>query len=237
MKINCVYEHNDNDTLLWAENLPGLYARGASLAEASNKMCIAVGSYCTWAGEAFEPPAAVEIVQEKVSALDIKDADSDVLFDSERMPITEEEYQRLKTLSLRSATEFFALYQAIPDKHQSILPKRNTFYGVAPRTAQEMYEHTKNVNSYYFAEIGIAADNEGTIAECRARGFEALEAQAEYLSPKVFCGSYDEAWTLRKVLRRFLWHDQIHAKAMLRMAKSTFPGIHIPNVFGFDYEH
>lgn len=26
-----------------------------------------------------------------------------------------------------------------------------------------MYEHTRNVNDYYFGEIGISADNEGSI--------------------------------------------------------------------------
>lgn len=33
-----------------------------------------------------------------------------------------------------------------------------------------MYEHTKNVNGYYFGEIGVSADNEGNILECRERG-------------------------------------------------------------------
>ena len=30
MKIQCVWEHNGNDTLLYAVNLPGAYARGTS---------------------------------------------------------------------------------------------------------------------------------------------------------------------------------------------------------------
>ena len=31
-------------------------------------------------------------------------------------------------------------------------------------------------------------------------------------------GSYDEMWSVRKVLCRFVWYDRIHAKAMWRMA-------------------
>ena len=31
-----------------------------------------------------------------------------------------------------------------------------------------------------------------------------------------------ETWTLRKLLRRFIWHDRIHARAMVRMMKRTF---------------
>jgi hypothetical protein len=35
-----------------------------------------------------------------------------------------------------------------------------------------------------------------------------------------------------KQLRRFIWHDRIHAKAMYRMVIRTF-GENIPNVFRF----
>ena len=85
-----------------------------------------------------------------------------------------------------------------------------------------MYKHTKNVNTYYFGEIGVQVDNNGTIAECRERGFALLERQRDFLENQVFLGSYDEEWSLRKVLRRFIWHDRIHAKAMYRMALKTF---------------
>lgn len=87
-----------------------------------------------------------------------------------------------------------------------------------PLTAEEMYRHTKNVNAYYFGEIGVEAGNEPDILICRRAGFAALERQPRYLHNAVFHGSYDEDWTLRKVLRRFVWHDRIHGRAMWRMA-------------------
>lgn len=121
-----------------------------------------------------------------------------------------------------------------PDKNKSCLPARTTFYGQIPRTAFEMYEHTKNVNDYYFREIGVFTDNEGSIVECRERGFALLESQPDFLSSRVYLGSYDEEWSLRKVLRRFIWHDRIHARAMYRMAIKTFGDDAVPNVFFFD---
>lgn len=99
---------------------------------------------------------------------------------------------------------------------------------------REMYEHTKNVNAYYFGEIGVETDNEGSILECRIRGFELLEEKHDFLENRVFDGSYGEQWSLRKLLRRFVWHDRIHAKAMYRMALKTFPDAFIPNIFKFD---
>lgn len=233
MKINCVWEHNGRDSLIYAIDLPGAYARGASREAAMAKMEREAASYLRWAGAPLPEEICPEIVQEKDSALEIRDADSDVLFAQERLTLTLEEYTALKRLALKSAEDFLALYRAVPDPRQSCLPRRNTFYGPVPRTAEEMYAHTKNVNSYYFGEIEVDADNEGDILDCRRRGFCRLEAKPDFLSSPVFDGSYGEEWSVRKVLRRFLWHDRIHARAMYRMAVKTFGPEKIPDVFCF----
>ncbi len=214
--IRCVWEHNGDDTLLYAVDYPGAFARGASLSQAAEKIEVEIRSYCAWRGTSAPEGITVEIVQEAACDLQIRDADSDVLFDSEKEPLTQDEYHALKILALRSAEDFMALYESVLDKEQSTEPIRRTFYGQVPRSAEEMYRHTKNVNAYYFGEIGVEADNEGNILECRKRGFVLLEQQPGYLNNVVFEGSYGELWTLRKMLRRFLWHDRIHAKAMYR---------------------
>lgn len=234
MKIRCVWEHNGNDSILYADNFIGAFTRGRDKDETIQKMPSEISSYLKWIGASSPDLMDFEIVQEKESELAIADADSDVLFDKEKKPLSMEEYKELKALALKSAQDFQSLYQAIPDRDKSCMPIRNTFYGQVPRTAYEMYEHTKNVNSYYFSEIGIEADNEGSILECRLRGFELLEKQADFLDNEVREGSYGEDWSLRKVLRRFVWHDRIHAKAMYRMAVKTFGKDSIPNVFSFE---
>lgn len=231
--MRCVWEHNGNDTLLYSMDHIGAYTRGHSLEAAMGKLQAEIGAYCEWSGQKWEQKTDIEIVQEKSSDLQIADADSDVLFDSEKEPLSREEYEALKALVLKSAWDFHALYSSVPNKDESCMPQRRTFYGDVPRTAQEMYEHTKNVNSYYFAEIGIDADNEGTIYDCRKRGFEVLEQSTDFLDNVVMEGSYGELWSLRKVMRRFLWHDRIHAKAMYRMAVKTFGAFGIENTFKF----
>ncbi len=234
MKIRCVWEHNGNDSILFADNFIGAFARGSSKDLALRKMPLEVRSYLRWKGDPAPDSLEPEIIQEKRSHLTVSDADSDVIFDTEREELSFDEYTDLKSLALKSAQDFLTLYRAIPDKDKSCLPYRATFYGQVPRTASEMYEHTRNVNDYYFDEIGVSADNEGTISECRERGFAALESRRDFLKNTVCIGSYDEEWSLRKLLRRFIWHDRIHAKAMYRMAVKTF-GVHaVPNVFMFD---
>ena len=233
MKIPCFWEHNRGDTLLYAVDLPGAFTRGESLSAAIAKMPAEIESYLAWKGDPVPDLIEIVIAEEKESELDIRDADSDAIFDSEKAPLTREEYEVLKALALRSAKDFLALYESIPDKDAGLSPIRKTFYGQVPHTAREMYGHTKSVNAYYFGEIGIEADNEGDILACRRRGFEALEAHPDFLHMPAAEGSYGEYWSVRKMLRRFIWHDRIHARAMWRGACRMFGVNGIENPFRF----
>ena len=234
-RLHCVWAHNGGDTLLYAADAEffGVYARGTSREEALQKISRDAAAYCRWRDVPVPGGFTVEVVQEQESTLQICDADSDVLFDTERPPLTFAEYAALRDRTLRSARDFLALYRAVPDAERSVLPARKTFYGAVPRTAEEMYVHTKNVNAYYFGEIGVEAGNDGDILSCRSEGFARLERQEGYLENPIFSGSWGEDWTLRKLLRRFLWHDRIHAKAMYRMALRTFDPGTVPDVFRF----
>ncbi len=237
MKIKCVWEHNGEDSLLYASEYPGAFTRGNTKDVALSKIEKEIAAYMAWTGipgmrsHTFN---GVKIVQDAPCKLQVCDADSDVIFDEERLSLDRNAYERLKALVLRSASDFLALYHSVPDKNYPLSPLRSTFYGQAPRTAEEMYQHTKNVNAYYFGEIGMDTDNEGTIFECRKRGFEELEKQENFLIQEPVEGSYGEVWSLRKLLRRFLWHDRIHAKAMYKRAVAIWGKNTIANPFFFD---
>ena len=233
MKITCIWEHNGSDSILYASNLPGASTRGPSLEAAAERMGREVRRWFAWQGLAYAGESEIEIVRDAACTLNVSDGDSDVLFPEEAVPLTMEEYIRLKELALKSAADFLALYESIPDRDLELKPRRDTFYGAVPVTAREMYLHTKNVNAYYFGEIGVEADNDGTIVQCRQRGFAALERIPGFLDNPVLEGSYGELWSLRKMLRRFVWHDTIHGKAMYRHGIKAFGSGKIPDPFCF----
>ncbi|MBO4537506.1 MAG: hypothetical protein J5694_01390, partial [Erysipelotrichaceae bacterium] len=90
MKVRCVWEHNGSDSILYAENFVGAFTRGASLKETVLKMPEEIRRFQLWKGEPSINDCTVEIVQEKESDLEVKDADSDVLFRTEEMPLSAE---------------------------------------------------------------------------------------------------------------------------------------------------
>lgn len=83
-----------------------------------------------------------------------------------------------------------------------------------------VWEHNGNDSILYAANF-VGAYTRGESKEI------ALQKMAKEIA------SYQE-WKEKegKMLRRFIWHDRIHAKAMYRMAVRTF-GSGIPNIFHF----
>ena len=234
MKIEAVCEYNDKGYLIYATNFVGAYVRGATENEALSKFGGEVRAYLRWCGvcELPKDDVQVEIVQRKESPLQICDADSDVLFDAERVPLREAEYERLKLLVLKSARDFRKLYESIPNPDISGRAPRRTFYGAVPRTPHEMYEHTNSVTSYYTGAFGLETENVADIYANRMQALAELETLPDFLSDKVYIAPDGESWTMRKVLRRFIWHDRIHAKAMWRTAVALW-GSEIINPFYF----
>ncbi len=101
MKIKCVWEHNGNDTLLYAVDFPGAFTRGESKTTALNKVTKEIHTYTQWLGISAPIIDEIEIVQDAPCELAVCDADSNVIFESESSPLTNEEYKNLKNMALK----------------------------------------------------------------------------------------------------------------------------------------
>ena len=99
-----------------------------------------------------------------------------------------------------------------------------------------MADHTNRTLSYYAAGLGISFENDGGLLENRKRLFRAIESTPNFLLPRVHEAADGEFWTLRKLMRRILWHDRIHAHALYRHAVTFWQKDRIANPFGFGSE-
>ena len=234
--IEVIAEYSDNGAMLWADAYPGAYARGETVSKALEKFPKALSVFSRWAYGVPMPDLAESdfvVTHAYKTDLAVEDADGNVLFPSERLPMDMTEYTQKKQLCLRSAQDFEKLLNSIPQKDRALRKSRRTFYGKIPCSAREMADHTNRTLEYYANGLGISFENEGGLFENRKRLFRAIESTPNFLLPRVREASDGELWTLRKLLRRILWHDRIHAKAMYRMAVKTFGTAQIENPFKF----
>ena len=231
MHIDAICETNGKGWLIWAAQCPGAFARGATENEALAKLPGDVRRFLHWAGEpagdiTVTPGAPIE------SSLHTEDADSDLLLEADYAPMTEADYAAAKLLVLKSARDFCALFESIPNPDISPRAPRTSFYGPVPRTPREMYDHTNSTTAYYMAAFGIPFENMPDLYANRLQALAEIEEREELLTGKVCTAPDGERWTLRKLLRRFLWHDRIHARAMWRTAAPLW-GSAVADPFGF----
>lgn len=172
MSLRLVDEYNHKGHLIYLEDYPGAYVRGRTQDQALAKIPAELSRYHLWTGQHLDPYPILDyqIRQGEKSPLPIEDADTGVLFHSERLPLGAEDYAHLKSLVLKSANDFLSLYQSVPAKDQALKAARQTFYGQMPVTASAMYAHTKGVNRYYFASIGLALTGNGGLQQGREEG-------------------------------------------------------------------
>lgn len=231
--MNAVLEYNDRGCMLFSADCPGAFARGRDRREAMAKLPGDVRSFCRWAGLPIPAPSLVKILEEVYQPeLQVEDADGNVLFSSERAPLTPEEYAPLRALVLKSAQCLDQLYAAIPDPEAPLGPERVTFYGRCPNTARAMFDHVNNCTGYYIAGLGAECDILPGCCATRLGALAAAEALPGFLDMSPHQAEDGELWTPRKLLRRFLWHDRIHARAMFRRGWANW-GEQIPDPFGF----
>ncbi|MDG6940012.1 MAG: hypothetical protein JRN39_06390, partial [Nitrososphaerota archaeon] len=90
-----------------------------------------------------------------------------------------------------------------------------------PSTIREVFDHVNGTQYYYLARTGIVpgrgVDDFGPRRELCIRKVEELYHQRG--NSRVWQAD-GESWTLKKMLRRFVWHDRIHGKAIVRMLRS-----------------
>ncbi|MDO4543342.1 MAG: hypothetical protein Q4C01_02210 [Clostridia bacterium] len=233
MIINAILEYNDKGCLVWAENYFGAYARGKTPQEAYQKLPAEVARYLRWSENRDFEGGEVAVRFESKSSLAVDDADSDILFPSERLPMDMTEYIGKKELILRSARDLKTLYLSIPQRNRALVKSRPTFYGRIPQTAVEMTTHVNNTLSYYAAGLGIEHENLPDLVENRAAFFKTIERKGDFLNLGVCTASDGESWTPKKLMRRLLFHDIIHARALYRKAVSFWGKERILNPFFF----
>ncbi|MDO4564725.1 MAG: hypothetical protein Q4C04_03850 [Clostridia bacterium] len=233
MKIDAILEYNEKGCLLWAEGYPGAFSRGKTASEAVAKLPAEVASYLLWAHEKRTEFDEVSIVFEKKSQLNVEDADSDLLFPSERLPMDMAEYIQKKELALRSAHDFSVLYLSVPQRKRALVKSRPTFYGRIPQSAEEMLNHTNSTLAYYAAGVGVDFECLPDFERSRLAFFRAIEQSPDLLQPRIFIAEDGEEWTVKKLMRRLIWHDRIHARALYRKAVSFWGKARIANPFGF----
>lgn len=179
-------EYHDTGYMVYADNFSGAYSRAKTKEEALGKLAGEVDQYLSWtfASSGSDDGVKIEFAQQERTGAVISDADTEIIFDGEKIPLTEGAYQQTIALIIKSARDFLELHNSIPDVNQTTLLPRKSFYGNILCTVYEMLVHTNEVTKAYVS--GLAdIENISDIYLNRKASFGQIEKTADYLDNPV----------------------------------------------------
>lgn len=216
--VSIAFETNGRGYIGFIAEFPGAFIRGRTEKEAISKVNSEVNLYLKWLGIEQKHEYKIQIVQRHRSSLMIEDADNEILLKVDEEMIGEEELRSLLDLVYFSGETFLQLYANAKLKDWIDESRiRKTFYGDNPKTIEEIFTHVKGCQFYYLSRMMISEKIEGDFMTSRKFCLEKLESLYRKNNNSLKLEIDNELWTLKKVLRRFIWHDRIHGKAMTRI--------------------
>jgi len=213
-------ETNGKGYLGFLCDYPGAYIRGKSIEEALSKTGHELQSYQKWLGIEEKGAFQAHVVKKHESSLMIEDADSNILLETDLEPMTKREFDELSFLLLKSGKTTYQIYQSAEFKDWIDQDRiRKTFYGDTPKTIREILHHIDSVQYYYLSRMRISVKHISDFIKGRELCVEKLQQLFHKNCNNKINNIDSESWTLKKILRRFLWHDRIHSKSMIKILK------------------
>ena len=216
--VSIAFETNGRGCIGFIVELPGAFIRDRTQKEAIAKVNGEVNLYLKWLGIEQQPRYKIQVVQRHKSSLMVEDADNEILLEADKKMTGKEEFKRLLDLVWFSGETFSQLHTTAKLKDWVDKARiRKTFYGDNPKTIGEIFAHVKYCQCYYLSRMKIMKEVEADFMTLREFCLEKLEALYRKHDNSLIFEVDDELWTLKKVLRRFIWHDRIHGKAITRI--------------------
>ncbi len=157
---------------------------------------------------------------QKLESCNLIGVGSWILLDDDSRAISQSDFQHLVELATYSGLTFTKLYDSARLKDWVDEARiRTTFYGDNKKTINEIFYHVKRTQYYYLSRTGpsFREDEAEPFMNIRNYCLETLDGLFRENGNAKLYGVDDEKWTLKKVLRRFIWHDRIHGKAITRI--------------------
>lgn len=206
----------------WALDYLGLATWAPTRTRVLERMPAKYNEYRTWLRvHRFADPgpdAGVEVVEEIRG--------DEVLFTPDRLPATVGELDQTIQLLEVSRSDLIGILEGLPAGALDWDPPYERFHPWARwRTVRQVLAHLANTEThYYLAAIGfhpqwgpvpMESQWQSFLAHRRTKAIEFLDQlrDASDLARK----DDVEGWSVRKVLRRMIWHERLHTKSIRRI--------------------
>lgn len=207
--------------LAWVLAYPGCYNYGATVDEALAGLPAAIIDYWAWRASHGDlvTPEAQEIEIEVVETFTVTydgDYEINAFFTPDGQSPSEEEIEEVLRLLAYSRADLLALIADLPNATLDWQPDQESW------SIRRILRHIGDAEAWYISRLGIApGDHEmeseiARLASIRRMAMERIRAFPPGKRAQVYAPQ-GELWTLRKVLRRFIWHERDHLQQIANL--------------------
>jgi len=222
----------DGSAQIFVQELPGCYSRAPTLDEATAKVPRKIKEFLDWLRRHGEPidEADYEVEVELSEKIDgywpVNLGDSQALFRADLRPLDKEEVERCIRYMRYAREDAINLYLSAPPDALEWKPDQST-----PRHIKRIAEHIAEVDLFYIERLRgrrfrdwpltfLEVSNE--LASMRLSNLtkDEMSCAVSYHPPGGWTGTTEaEGWTARKALRRFVWHERLHAATIEKLIR------------------
>lgn len=218
--LNLYLEDIAGDWYGWIEMFPGAFSQGTTIQEATGKAPVAFVEYLHWLREHGELPPArlndltsatirIEVIQ--THSPHVTDLGDEVhgFFKPDERPVDEEDLTRYLRLLGHARNDLRTALRALPPDQWNAAP----FGG---KSVSWILRHLATIDQFHLERLHIEtipleqAEPLARVEAARDEFERGIWAFPAHKRGEIFTVD-GEKWSLRKVLRRALWHERYHA--------------------------
>lgn len=207
--------------LAWVLAHPGCYNYGTTIEEALAGLPAAIRDYWAWRASHSDlvAPEAQEMEIEVAETFAVTydgDYEINAFFAPDGQPPSEEEMEEVLRLLTYSRADLLALLTGLPNEALDWKPDEEAW------PIRRILRHIGDAEAWYISRLGIDPGDHGMedevarLASIRRRALKEIRAFPPNKRAQLYT-LHGELWSLRKVLRRFIWHERDHLQQMANL--------------------
>ena len=235
--IDAVIEYNTSGAILHFIDFPGAYSKGKDVHEAFHNAYDEIQSFTKWMDNPIQNNFEIVVPNTYLAnpRLNLSKGHSEILIDNDRDLLSKEMFEKWCDLAEYSAECFDTLYNAVKDKSW-IMPEehKDDFYHKELSTAEDIFNHMSDAHKKFLDPTGCKCRilKKDSYKDNRRKCISAIKDLYSNCESLDVTKKGKEEWTLTKVVRKYIWHDRMHAKGLcdycnkLGMKKKDIPNVY-----------
>lgn len=197
--------------------LLGAFSDGESVDEATRGAAQAIANHLVWSeADVDHGPRPMTMVAEIIKSWDYApDYEVNAFFATDRPPLTEEDIQEARKLLYLSRAELLDSFLGLDFPQLAIVPEPED------RSVYDVLHHLGTAENWYMDRLGLAHEPAWEMKDTLGRVLlvrqHLLDVLPELVGDERVAEWNGELWSPRKLIRRALWHELLHARDVKRI--------------------